>query len=370
MTTINNERPNWRFSRQDGSVIAASIQLGEDGRIHGHRHPNEARWAIRDGQVHLLTEDGRTSTLFDRADDTRPGSIRLRGRFCLHGASDVWHVLEQTPLEPGIAERVDELVSFDRHGLRLRASERVMQAFARRHVHFGRNDGRLAPDDVLHIGPGARIEPYACFPAGLSLGTMGAFSYSEGALDVAVEVGRYCSIAAGVCALRDRHPMEWASTSSITYDIDAAEGYRHFVAAHRDFNGGEFVATPPGDLMAPAPRIGHDVWIGQHAMLARGITVGHGAVIAAGAIVTKDVPPYAIVGGTPARTIRMRFAEPLVDRLLASRWWEFDASVFKRCDYRDPSRFVEQIEAMRDVPRFEPAPLTPLGLLRELAGRA
>jgi hypothetical protein len=66
------------------------------------------------------------------------------------------------------------------------------------------------------------------------------------------------------------------------------------------------------------------------------------------------VPPYAVVAGVPARVIRMRFAQPLVDRLLASRWWEFDVSVMRRCDYRDPERFVADVQALGDAPRYRP----------------
>lgn len=73
-----------------------------------------------------------------------------------------------------------------------------------------------------------------------------------------------------------------------------------------------------GDLV-----IGHDVWIGYRATLVNGITVGHGAIIATNATVTRDVPPYAIVGGNPARILRMRFDPQTVDRLLAIAWWDW-----------------------------------------------
>jgi acetyltransferase-like isoleucine patch superfamily enzyme len=366
-TASSSARPSWRFMRHDGTVIAAAMTLADDGRVLGHQHPNESRWEVRNGTLHLIAQDGRSSTVFDQAEDDRPGHVRLRGRYCLDGATDTWHLLEQNRVDPALADRVPELVGHDEHALYLRASERVQRLLAAQKIFFGRSPRRLGDQDVLAFGRDARIEPYACFPAGLGLCTMGAFSYSESPLDLDLVVGRYCSIAQGVSALRDRHPMEWASTSSITYDFDAAEGYRHFVAAHQDFNGGDFAATEPERRMAPAPRIGHDVWIGQHAMLARGITIGHGAVIAAGAVVTKDVPPYAVVAGVPAKVIRMRFPEPLIDRLLATRWWEFDASVLKRCNYREPWHFVKEVAALPDAQRYRPQPLGADALLAALA---
>jgi hypothetical protein len=98
-----------------------------------------------------------------------------------------------------------------------------------------------------------------------------------------------------------------------------------------------FLSTSPhlygaGNLLgAPAiwddfprpPTIGSDVWIGSNVTVLQGVTVGHGAVIAAGAVVTKDVPPYAIVGGVPAKVIRYRFAPEVVRELLELRWWEW-----------------------------------------------
>jgi len=359
--------PVWQFLRHDGSVIAPLVRLLPDGRIEGHQHDNEASWTVRDNCVHFLTRDGRSSTVFDQADRNEPGEVRLRGRFMLEPQQEVWHLLEQIPAQAAGAIGIPEAMQFDAQGLRVRTSERVRKLLAEHKIFFSRFEHTFGDEDSILIGADSAIEPYAGFPASRELCTMGAYSYSESPLPVDVSVGRYCSIALGVDVFRDRHPMEWATTSSITYDIDALRGYRAFVAAHREFNAGAFEAGEPPGRFAPAPQIGHDVWIGQHAQLARGIRIGTGAVIAAGAIVTRDVPPYAVVAGTPARVIRMRFDAPLVERLLASRWWEFDASVFKRCDYRDPSRFVDQIGALRSDERFRPEPMTAATLLRELA---
>jgi hypothetical protein len=77
-------------------------------------------------------------------------------------------------------------------------------------------------------------------------------------------------------------------------------------------------ATEKGEIA-----IGSDVWIGTRAMILSGVTIGHGAVVAAGAVVTRDVPPYAIVAGVPARVLRYRFDADTIERLLAIAWWEW-----------------------------------------------
>jgi acetyltransferase-like isoleucine patch superfamily enzyme len=97
--------------------------------------------------------------------------------------------------------------------------------------------------------------------------------------------------------------------------------------------------------------IGSDVWLGVGALILSGVTVGHGAVVAAGAVVVKDVPPYAIVGGNPARILRMRFEGETVEALLRIAWWNWPQE-----------KIVAEIGALCDMPAEEfTALFDPLG---------
>ena len=92
--------------------------------------------------------------------------------------------------------------------------------------------------------------------------------------------------------------------------------------------------------------IGNDVWVGCNSVVIEGVTVGHGAVIGAGAVVTKDVPPYAIVAGNPAKVLRYRFQPDLIAALLETRWWELPASVIRALPLADPWACVAAIRGL------------------------
>jgi virginiamycin A acetyltransferase len=185
------------------------------------------------------------------------------------------------------------------------------------------------------------IQPYVSLYAGNHIPDIGSFSYSHtNCLEIGTTIGRYCSIAVGVEILGPEHPTNWAATSDMAYLPNLGA-----VAARRA--AGAEVASPCRfDAARTMPFIGNEVWIGQRALLKRGVTIGDGAIIGGGAVVTRDVPPYAIVGGVPARLIRYRFREKLIERFLALRWWDYFEPDFKDFGYDDPERFLGTFEDM------------------------
>jgi virginiamycin A acetyltransferase len=203
---------------------------------------------------------------------------------------------------------------------------------------------RLAVGQKLRIPEEASLEAYSNLLTDFVLpGSIGAFSYSQSRLHWLLEIGRYCSIAPGVGVMGSAHPTDWASTSPFSYNpgpVGSIAGYLGDVGAHtfilRRFDQGPQPVT-----------IGHDVWVGADVVLKRGISIGTGAVIAARSIVTRDVPPYAIVGGAPARLIRHRFAQPLIDRLLASEWWNYGPDVLQPLDISKPEPFLDKLDAAK-----------------------
>lgn len=148
---------------------------------------------------------------------------------------------------------------------------------------------------------------------------IGEHSYLSASTNIEnTEIGKYCSIADHCRIGMSSHSLEYLSTSPIfTQTTNALQEcwidkdvFEHKSEEERVY-------------------IGNDVWIGSHALVKGGVHIGNGACVAAGAVVVKDVPPYAIVGGVPAKVIRYRFPEEVIEKLQEIKWWELPDELLK-----------------------------------------
>ncbi len=179
---------------------------------------------------------------------------------------------------------------------------------------------------------GARISLLAFFTPGCRFGRntrvermcvlhnvdLGDYSYiGDGTRVIRAEIGRFCSIAGSVQIGLGNHPSGMVSTSPAFYTNHNAVRT-------------QWVEHPPEFEEYKQTVIGNDVWIGTRAMVRDGVAIGHGAIIGAGAVVTKDVEPYAVMAGVPARMIRKRFDDETVEKLLKLNWWDWPENEIRR----------------------------------------
>jgi acetyltransferase-like isoleucine patch superfamily enzyme len=148
-------------------------------------------------------------------------------------------------------------------------------------------------------------------------------------------IGAYCSIGARTAINPFNHPTQWLSTHEFQYHPNSYD----WVAEYQDFARLE----RSSDMFGKAT-IGNDVWTGHNVNILADVTIGDGAVVAAGSVVTKDVPPYAIAAGVPAAVKGFRFADSVIERLLKLKWWDLELSQLSGLPFRDIERCMDLIE--------------------------
>lgn len=210
--------------------------------------------------------------------------------------------------------------------------------------------------DTLDVNPGSTYEPYVVF-SGNKLCTMGSFSFSWSTLSNICNVGRYVSIARGLGFFGALHPYDRFTTSTVTF-LNEYKDFCIFKNSRTPECEFEYVGSNDSPLSV---NIGNDVWIGGNVTLKRGITIGDGSVIADHAVVTKDVEPYTIVGGVPAKIIKHRFSMDIISELIQLKWWKYRWTDFDFCSDIPIEKFIEIIKqkiSTNAIKPYEPQKLT------------
>ena len=214
--------------------------------------------------------------------------------------------------------------------------------------YFENVSGDVAhPHPLMRLLPGAKIiHSKIQGPLYLSryaqLGpevTVGKYSgMNEHTFLARATMGAFCAIGARTAINPFNHPTHWLSIHEFQYHPTSYDWVDEYKSIER------LTRTPE---MFKRVTIGNDVWMGHNVNVMSGVSVGDGAVIAAGAIVTKDVPPYAIVAGVPAIVKRYRFSEKIIERLLRSKWWDLDLSQLSGLPFNDIEGCLDSIEEIK-----------------------
>jgi phosphonate metabolism protein (transferase hexapeptide repeat family) len=159
-----------------------------------------------------------------------------------------------------------------------------------------------------------------------------AYSYTAGDNQIIyADVGKFSNIASHVRINPGNHPMERVTLHHMTY-------------RRKMYGFGEDDAEFFAWRRAHRCSVGHDTWLGHNVIVMPGVSIGHGAVIGSGAVVTKDVPPYMIAVGVPAKVLRPRFPERVIEALLRIAWWDWDHAMLgaRLEEMNDVNAFIEK----------------------------
>lgn len=151
------------------------------------------------------------------------------------------------------------------------------------------------------------------------------------------KIGKYCSISHYVAIGLSEHPINTLTSHGFILHENCRLGKHQFHVPKENI-------VRMDNKSIEGITIENDVWIGYHATILNGITIHNGAVVAAGAVVTHDVPPYAIVGGVPAKVIKYRFDEKTINKLLELKWWDFPVDFVEKLPFSDIDKCIKILE--------------------------
>lgn len=175
-------------------------------------------------------------------------------------------------------------------------------------------------------------------------------------------IGRHCSIAENVYIGSAAHSPSFLSTGTLfKFNAHAEHYFMPFIDSWKRQNSWEQTMKKENfeSWHTPLATIGNDVWIGMNVTILNGVNIGDGAIIAAGAVVTKDVEPYSIVGGVPAKKVRKRFPEEICTRLEDSKWWNYEPEVLFGLDLSNPVSCIDELEhRLKSAEPYQPQIIT------------
>lgn len=195
--------------------------------------------------------------------------------------------------------------------------------FPRVYNYLHKSEGYIHPTikyENLQISGKVKIGEFCKFPGEVHINashpvTIGRFTSINGPTQLktrvhGINIGSFCSIARGVEIQEYDHPVHLPSTYYMRKNV---------------FGEKVLEVSSKGPIV-----IGNDVWIGAQSIILSGVNIGDGAIIAANSVVTRDVPPYAIVGGVPAKVLKMRFPSDVINEISKLKWWEWDTDTITR----------------------------------------
>jgi acetyltransferase-like isoleucine patch superfamily enzyme len=161
----------------------------------------------------------------------------------------------------------------------------------------------------------------------------------------AKSIGRFCAFANEVTIGLPEHSIEFLSVNSFfRYNKEWQDSYW---SSNQDRNWRDEMSKKYQETIADKRElasIGNDVWVGYRSIVLNGCKIGNGAIIAAGAVVTKDVEPYTIVGGVPAKPIRKRFSEKTIEKLMQIQWWKYGPDILIGLDLSNVDHIIDNLE--------------------------